>query len=126
MFQKLLKLRLYAFVLCIDAIFFSTADPANGSSFLLIAGCIILVFSVYAACYGLLSMLLSVGLLTAGARKRLCVFLTIFIAFLVFMQSIGQLSARDVLAVIPFVAALYIYTSYASKRTSVQNSYIDE
>ena len=104
-------------LLGVDVIFFGGFNP-NDSSFLVIIGCALLALTIYLLVAGLTNFF-ALGLPLQGATKqRLKIFLTLLIVFFILMQSIGQLSLRDALAVLPLAVVAYLYVSYnaAAKR----------
>ena len=108
----------YIAVLGADIIFFNLVDPAV-SSFVIVVGCILLAATIY--CLTLLSsdvIAMFVGT-SARTRRRAALFVTAPLTFLILMQSIGQLSGRDVLAAVALTIIFYIYVSYVAGRRAL-------
>lgn len=109
-----------ACLLAADSLVFGDTNPDTTHSFMLIVG--FLLFSI-SVCYVLNLLLILPGLygFPIRHRQRLLITLTALSGSLVAMQSIGQLSARDVLVLSFLTLLLYMYTSRAkSMRQRVQ------
>jgi len=116
------KCRLLFVLLLVDILFFSITSPVGGSSLILIVGTVLLAFTIYIALRTIMSFLsvfLSVSVLT---QKRIAMLTTLLLVFLILMQSIGQLSIRDVLAAIPLMVVFYLYMTYISSRKVEKDS----
>lgn len=111
-------LKKLAAIIFVDLLFFSMIDPRRGSMLVLIVACLLAYISVYVICR--LGMWLFVKLfpISIVAQKRAALAVTIGATFLLFMQSLGQLSSRDIFAVVPLTLVTYFYMAYAS---STQN-----
>ena len=123
MLRKLVRFRAVILLIGIDGFFFGALNPNSSSSFIIITGCIVLAASLYVLSSAAISLLASVGIVRRASAKRLSVSLALFLAFIVLMQSIGQLSLRDVFALVPFACVLYFYSAYISTRVKDQNGY---
>jgi hypothetical protein len=53
-------------------------------------------------------------------RRRLTLFVTGIIGALLAMQSIGQLSVRDALVIVPIAIIIYVYFTYARNTMRTQ------
>jgi hypothetical protein len=116
---KILKKRLVwqsALLLVMDGLFFGLTDPSKVNSLFLIAGFILLGLSLYLLVQIVLSFLEKLGF-KINNRRKIAVFVVILSCLLLALQSIGQLSARDVLIIIPLAILLYIYAAYVRPRT---------
>jgi uncharacterized protein YacL len=67
-------------------------------------------------CKWLIYGLSKVVSVSTSAQKQLALSLTISVMFLLLMQSIGQLSIRDILAMIPLAVLSYFYLGYTFKK----------
>lgn len=96
----------------VDILFFGITNPYKISLGLLMIGIALVSLTVY------LSLNIYTRLLFPNSKSRhaLVVIFSIVISFLMAMQSIGQLTSRDALAVIPLGLVLYVYVYYFSKR----------
>ena len=116
-FKSRLFLELLA-VIALDALFFGITDPNKVNSLWLIAGFIILGLSLYVVIKIVLVFLVKLGFKIKNKRK-LAIFIAGLICFLLALQSIGQLSFRDVLIIIPITVLLYVYLAFIRPKTIV-------
>ena len=111
------RLRFLGALAALDELFFCLASPRTGNAFVIILGCILLSLTIYTAALLVARVLERRGLVTTRTAHRLALLLASFVVFLILLQSIGQLSARDVLAAIPLALVLYLYITYTSDRS---------
>ncbi|HET7320252.1 MAG TPA: hypothetical protein VFI84_01540 [Candidatus Saccharimonadales bacterium] len=104
-------------VMVLDIAFFSTTDPSKVAAPWLIVGYILAVATLYWVVRALVAFL---GLYSKGLRrqkKRFTKVLTLTGAILLAMQSVGQLSLRDIAMIVPLALLSYFYFTYGrSKR----------
>src|SRR6185437_13052820 len=106
------KVSVAAALVIVDTLFFGLFNPQTSSTFIVILGCCLLVITIYLVSVAF-TELLSWGIpLTKITRRRFALFVTMLSAFLILMQSIGQLTLRDALAVLPLVLIAYLYITY--------------
>jgi len=98
-----------------DIVFFSLVNPANSSSFMIIIGILLTALTIYVAIFGLTKLLAVFFTVSRRTQRRFAIFSTLVLMFLLLMQSIGQLSLRDILAIVPLMIVLYIYLTYTSR-----------
>jgi hypothetical protein len=98
--------------LFVDVIFCSITNPDNGSSYVLVIGFILLAVSLYFIIDRLLLFMSLCGLTIGKYRHRLAICIAGVCMGLTALQSIGELTARDVMIFIPLSAILYVYFSY--------------
>ena len=94
-----------------DVIFFGFSDPTRAPSTFFIIAFVLLAATLYMSAQGVCALLgwygfpvkhrHRVGLVTAGGLSSLFA-----------LQSIGQLSARDIAVLLPLVVIAFFYTSY--------------
>ncbi len=106
---------LIALLLISDISYFSLVNPGNSNSFVVIVGCILIALSIYILVLALTKLFAVFFLISHSSQRRLTIFLTILLVFLLLMQSIGQLSLRDVLTIVPLMVVLYLYLTYITK-----------
>ena len=112
------KLKLILLVFGIDLLFFGFVNPVSGHSYVAIVGSLLLAISIYIM-LRLIVMLFSVFFpISQRSQNRLGVFLSLVAVFLLLMQSVGQLSARDVLAVVPLMLISYLYIGYSPDKAA--------
>ncbi len=99
-----------------DSLFFGLTNPARVASFVLIFGFLLLAITLYYIWKGLFAIASWYGLPIRRHNKRLAQLVAGITIGLLALQSIGELSTRDVLVVLPLAIVLYIYTSYGRSR----------
>ena len=109
---RVISLKLVGAISLVDGLFFSLTSPKTGNSSLIIVGTCLLVAGMYAWSALFVRVLAAFWPLRLRTKRHLAVFLAILVSVLIIMQSIGQLSWRDGLAIIPFAVALYAYVAY--------------
>jgi hypothetical protein len=94
-----------------DSVFFSVTNPQKVASWLLIVGVLLLTASLYYVELGLLTAAKWYGLPSGKQPKRLAKVSVGILGCLMALQSIGELSSRDIWVLLPlgFVAYLYSY-----------------
>jgi Ca2+/Na+ antiporter len=104
----------------IDVLFFGLINPTTSNSYVVILGCILIILTIYALVL-IITRLAAIFIpVSAAVQKRFALFVSLLLAFMLLMQSIGQLSARDLIAILPLLVVLYIYLTYISKGRSQQ------
>jgi len=99
-------------LLAADILLFCTTDPRNTLSFMLIVGFLLLSATIYYLLDGLLSMLRLYGLALRN-RKRVLRTATMVVCGVLALQSMGQLSLRDLLILAPLTFLAYFYLAYS-------------
>ncbi len=118
MVHILSRIRMVTLLIVINLLFFGFVSPSSASSFVIVIGCSLLAVDVYAfwkIAYRSLTVFTNT---TNDQQKKIALFLTIATMFLVLMQSIGQLSARDVWAIVPLAVLLYAYIAYPARSSA--------
>ncbi len=103
-------------VIALDAIFFGITNPGKVNSLWLIVGIVLLGISLYVVIKILLVFLVKLGFKIKN-RRKLAIFTASLICFLLALQSIGQLSIRDVLIIVPITVLLYVYLTFIRPKT---------
>lgn len=111
--QKLLRL---AMLFVADALFFSLVNPNKVYAVVIIVGFALLALTIYAPIDFLLALAERIVPFSLHTKKRIALATTLVLSLLIAMQSIGQLTIKDVLAVIPLVIVLSFYFSYLSTK----------
>ena len=102
-------------VLIGDIILYTRSNAATVAPIVLIGGFILLVLTTYVLVYGLCSIARLYGL-PIRHKQRVATFLSIITGLIVALQSIGELSSRDIFVLIPLVVIGYAYATYATSR----------
>jgi len=95
-----------------DGLFFGLTNPSKVSTIWLMVGFVLAVASIYWLARGFVALL---GLYSKALRKqhkRLVRAFTLSGAVLIALQSIGQLTFRDLVVLLPLVLIGYFYVSY--------------
>jgi len=95
-----------------DIIIFAGTDATKVTSFIVMVGYLLLVLTIFAAIFGILSLSRLYGI-PIKHKKRFAAYITGMIGLLVALQSIGELSSRDILVILPLVIIAYAYSSYS-------------
>ena len=106
------RLWLAAVILLADVMLFAGTDATKVPSFVVFVGFLLLVATLYVLIYGLLGLSRVYGL-PLKHKQQLSVYLTAVVGSLVALQSIGELSGRDVLVLLPLSIIGYVYSAYA-------------
>lgn len=107
-------LKKLAAIILVDLLFFSMIDPRRGNMLVLIVACLLAYTSVYVVCRLGMWLFVKAFPISVATQKRVALAVTIGATFLLFMQSLGQLSSRDIFAVVPLTLVTYFYMAYAS------------
>jgi hypothetical protein len=100
-----------------DSLFFSLINPTNVYSVVLIIGFILLALTIYAMIDFLLQLADRIVPFRQYTKKRVALAVTLVLSLLIAMQSIGQLTSKDILATVPLVIVLSFYFSYMTRKT---------
>ncbi|PIZ62282.1 hypothetical protein COY17_02710 [Candidatus Saccharibacteria bacterium CG_4_10_14_0_2_um_filter_52_9] len=99
-------------LLTVDGLLFAGSDAARVPSFIVMVGFLLLAVTLYYFIYAGLGITKVYGLKIRG-RRQLALYLTVITAGLIALQSIGQLSQRDVTVLLPLAIIAYLYSAYA-------------
>jgi hypothetical protein len=99
-------------LLALDSVFFTATNSGKVASYLLIIGFLLFALTVYYIIASLLAASRFYGIAIERHQRRLALFVTGGFAGLLALQSMGELSMRDALVLLPLVVVLYIYLSY--------------
>jgi len=98
----------------VDIVVCSSTDPHRVPSFVIMAVFVMLVISLYELLKGLIYLLAWYGLAVPRPR-RLATILTVMCGGVLALQSIGELTGRDIAVLLPFVLLAYLYFAYGQK-----------
>jgi hypothetical protein len=99
-------------LLTIDIVFFSLTDPLRVPSALIIIGWLLLAITLYAGSRWLIGALSAYGLPVHKRPSQSALILSGIVSGLLALQSIGQLTTRDVVVLTPLTVVAYLYFSY--------------
>ena len=96
-----------------DIIFFMSTNAASVAPSVLIVGFVLLLISFYIFSYLILSLAGFYGL-PARHKHRLAIYLSAVVGAVIALQSIGELTIKDVLVLVPLVTLGYLYGLYSA------------
>ena len=102
------KLVLSIIVLIADGLYFLLSDPANLPLDLSIIGWLLTAVTIYIASYTLIGLLSRLRII-ASLSKLKVIIVSGFVYLLLVLQTMGQLSLRDIAALVPLVIVGYLY-----------------
>jgi len=105
-----------ALLVVVDILFFTTTDPGKVAAPWLIVGYILAVATLYWIVRAIVAFL---GLYSKALRRqkrRLATLLTLIGAILLAMDTVGQLSFRDLAVLVPLALIAYFYLSYGKSK----------
>jgi TRAP-type uncharacterized transport system fused permease subunit len=108
-----LNIGLIIVLLIADYEFFSLTNPNNVPSFVLVLGFLLLLMTLYLVVRVVVTLL-------RRTRRRLTGFTTGLLGVLLALQSIGQLTTRDAVVIVPIAIVLYVYFTYARTKMRPQ------
>ena len=100
-----------------DVLFFILSDPAKLAVPFMIFGFLLIGANVYLICRFAGRILAELGLIKSSRRWAVAL-VSLFINVMIILQSMGQLSLRDIIALIPLVLVTYFYFTRVSSRPS--------
>jgi hypothetical protein len=98
-------------IIVIDAVFFTETNASSVAPIVLVLGFVLLMLTSYELLYGLLSLAKIYGL-PVRHKHHLSLYLSAVMAVVIALQSIGELTARELIVLIPLVVLVYIYSVY--------------
>ncbi len=99
-------------LIVLDGVFFTRTDPHKVASVTLIIGFLLLTLTLYLCIKRVLAFAKLYGLPFSRHERRIALFGTGVICGLIGLQSMGELTLRDLLVVGPLAVMLYLYLSY--------------
>lgn len=119
--MQILKKRLIwmiAGIFTLDALFFGFIDPRKASSPLLIVGFIMLSLTIYMCWRGFLRLFYRAGLPFRSIATKTTSLMTLLTVVVIGLQSMGELTFRDLAAIIPLSLVAYFYLTYGRQNTA--------
>jgi hypothetical protein len=108
-------LQICAALIAADCFVFTLVDPQQASALWLITGYILMGLTLFGVASLLASCLKSYGLRTQAVGRRFLRYSAIIGVVLLGLQSIGQLTVKDVIALLPLAVIAYLYFGYGKK-----------
>ncbi len=101
-----------AALLALDGLFFGFTEPRTVAAPMLMVGFGLIVANLYFMIRGAIRLARWYGVSFGSHARRVAMVATGVIGSVVALQSVGQLSPRDVIVLLPFAVIAYLYTSY--------------
>ncbi|MEO6513169.1 MAG: hypothetical protein ABIR37_00625 [Candidatus Saccharimonadales bacterium] len=109
------KYRRYVLLGVIDSAFFGLLSP-NTSAFVIIPAFILIIVTIFAILTLIVTYIGKMFVVKPKNQKRIVIMLTATLGIIIALQSIGQLTVRDVVTIVPLILVLYLYMSYTKSR----------
>lgn len=113
------KSRLTLSLLTLDGGFFTLTNPSNVDSAVLFAGFLLLSLTSYLLITRLCAWSRLYGFQFDGHSRRIALFGTGIIVGLMALQSLGELTTRDMIVALPLGIITYAYLSYGRNKAHV-------
>lgn len=107
--------RHYLLLLAADVLFFGSVSPSS-STFVIIPAFLLIILTIYAVFAFLVGYVGKMFAVKPTNQKRIVLMLTASSGIIIALQSIGQLTIRDVVTIVPLILVLYLYVSYTKSR----------
>ncbi|CAN5163377.1 hypothetical protein BH09PAT3_BH09PAT3_2920 [soil metagenome] len=122
-FTKTMKQNIYhhrhfqvcAALIVADCLVFTLVNPSQASATWLITGYVLLGLTLFGLASLLATTLKSYGERAHGVGKRLLRYGATAVVAIIGLQSIGQLTVKDVMTLLPFIIIAYLYFGYGKK-----------
>lgn len=101
-----------------DGLFFGFIDPRKAAAPLLIVGFVLLSLSIYMTWQGFLKIFTQAGLPFRSAATKLTGVTTSLTVIVVALQSMGELTFRDLAVIMPLSLVAYFYLAYGRQNIS--------
>lgn len=106
------KKKIIGALIGVDCLFFGLTNPDKVPAMVLVAGFMLLIVNLYVIVSAVLALIRWYGVSFGEHRRKVVVAITASLSVLLALQSTGQLTSRDLIVLLPFVAIAYFYTSY--------------
>jgi hypothetical protein len=119
-YRNLLRKRRHRGValISVDALFFGLTDPTRAPSIFFIVAFLLMLISLYSLFRGACWVVSMYGL-RVNHERRAAMISGGIIAGLMALQSIGQLTFRDLFVIVPLISIAYFYISYNQQTVAI-------
>jgi Ca2+/Na+ antiporter len=114
-FEAIKTYRRYVLLAAIDCAFFGLVSP-DSNAFVIIPAFILVMLSIFAILTLIVGYVGKMFVVKPSNQRRIVLMLTASIAAIIALQSVGQLTVRDVATIVPLILVLYLYVSYTKSR----------
>jgi len=116
------RFQVCAALIAADCLVFGTVNPQHTSALWLIAGYIMLAMTVFALSGLTANVFRSYGATAHALSRRAARYGATALVILVGLQSVGQLTVKDVVTLLPLVVGVYLYIGYGKKTAAKQTA----
>ncbi len=109
--SNIIKYRRYFALIVVDALFFGLFSP-DADSFIVIPAFLLVIVTIYMTIDLVLRGWMRLLPLKKTVRQWITFIFTGGLSLIIALQSIGQLTTRDVITIVPLIALLYFYLAY--------------
>lgn len=117
MIKKSKSLQAGLLLLLLDVLFFAFFSPET-SAWAILPALILIILTIWAFMRVLIGLISRLVPIKSATQRRLTRLLVIALGLIVALQSLGQLTMKDVLTIVPLIALLYLYVVYAGTTSS--------
>ncbi len=114
---QLRKNRLLVTVIVADIVFFGAVSP-NAHAAVIFPAFLLAITTIWILSRLLVNYLNVLTPLKVKTQKKIILLLVVGTGFLLALQSVGQLTVRDVLTLLPLIAIITFYMSYSRSTTN--------
>lgn len=100
-------------IIILDIGFFTKTNANKAPAIVLMLGFVLVYLSIYMLVYVVLSFL-KLYAVPIKRKRRLTWYITSVISLFIALESIGELSAKDIIVVLPLAVLAYLYINYAA------------
>lgn len=112
------NIQVCAALLAADCLVYTLVDPRTANAVWLFIGFVLLAMTLYSIGALVARSVQSYGSGVYMPTKRFARYAAVTIIVLIGLQSIGQLTVRDMVTLLPFAAILYMYIGYGRKQAA--------
>lgn len=99
-------------LIVLDTLLFGASNATEAPTWLIMLGFLALCVTSYYVVYAVIKGLAIYGL-TLRRKKTLSLYITLVLALLIALQSVGELGSRDIVVLLPLSLIGYFYNTYA-------------
>ncbi len=108
-------LHTFAALIAADLVVFTAVDPSKASALWLITGYVLLGMTVFALASSIAGAFKQYGTRAHSLSTRFLRYGAAIVVVLVGLQSVGQLTVKDVATLLPLALLAYLYLGYGKK-----------
>ncbi len=109
-------------LIALDSAFFMSTNAGSVSSLTLMLGFLLLLVTTFLLINRLYAFGQKYGLILSNNPKKFTMLGTVLFGSILALQSIGQLTMRDLFIALPFALGIYAYLSYGRGKSRLQTT----